>query len=114
MDDCSNQAFPSPGTLRHGYIVIPFARILPDILKIRLNGISVKDLVRLGICFSDDLQGLCVDDIPELILPFPSRLILSGQKYVSESDKNPCRQSPDPVLLICPVICIITSSLIVS
>ncbi len=47
-------------------------------------------------------------------LPFPSRLILSGQKYISESDKKPCRQSPDSVLLIGPVICSIASSLIVS
>ena len=113
-DNRMNQTFPPSGALRHGYIVIPFARVLPDILEIRFDGISVKDLVRLGICFSDDLQGLCVDDIPELILPFPSRLILSGKKYLFESDKKSCRQSPDSVLLICPVICSIVFSLIVS
>ena len=34
-------------------------------------------------------------------LPFPSRLILSGQKYISESDKKPCRQLPDTWFYLC-------------
>ena len=97
MDDCSNQAFPSPGTLRHGYIVIPFARILPDILKIRLNGISVKDLVRLWICFSDDLQGLCVDDIPELILTSHAKMTAASDAYQFPSIRGAMRS-----IIICP------------
>ena len=65
-DNRMNQTFPPSGALRHGYIVIPFAGVLPDILEIRFDGISIKDLVRPGICFSDDLQSLFVDNIPKL------------------------------------------------